>query len=188
MYCALSAKGCDVSAFSRAKRTSLAKQTSRPKGTSRSAQAEHIVEKSHPLTRMAFFLAGAEGLDSRRCDAMPSIFRLCYAPRSVAALTCHRHVIHYRSPSSPSNSIPAKTEKGRRLATFFCFGRGRRTRTHDPWFWRPVLYQLSYTPVQRGILYHTSAKKAIGFSKKVSEFSDFFRTHVKIFPPLKSLA
>ena len=26
------------------------------------------------------------------------------------------------------------------------FGRGRRTRTHDPWFWRPVLYQLSYTP------------------------------------------
>ena len=29
------------------------------------------------------------------------------------------------------------------------FGRGRRIRTHDPWFWRPVLYQLSYTPVHR---------------------------------------
>ena len=125
-------------------------------------------------------LAGAEGLDSRRCDAKPSIFRLCYAPRSVAALTCHRHVIHYRSPSSPSNSIPAKTEKGRRLATFFCFGRGRRTRTHDPWFWRPVLYQLSYTPVQRGILYHTSSKKARGFSKKVSVFLIFFVSCKKI--------
>ena len=27
------------------------------------------------------------------------------------------------------------------------FGRGRRIRTRDPRFWRPVLYQLSYTPV-----------------------------------------
>ncbi len=26
-------------------------------------------------------------------------------------------------------------------------GRGRRARTHDPRFWRPVLYQLSYTPI-----------------------------------------
>lgn len=25
-------------------------------------------------------------------------------------------------------------------------GRGRGTRTHDPRFWRPLLYQLSYTP------------------------------------------
>ena len=25
-------------------------------------------------------------------------------------------------------------------------GRGRGTRTHDPRFWRPMLYQLSYTP------------------------------------------
>ena len=29
----------------------------------------------------------------------------------------------------------------------FLFGRGRRIRTRDPRFWRPVLYQLSYTPV-----------------------------------------
>ena len=27
-------------------------------------------------------------------------------------------------------------------------GRGRRIRTRDPRFWRPVLYQLSYTPMQ----------------------------------------
>ena len=34
----------------------------------------------------------------------------------------------------------------------FCFGRGRRIRTRDPRFWRPVLYQLSYTPVQYPII------------------------------------
>ena len=28
-------------------------------------------------------------------------FQLCYAPRSSAALTVHRTVLHYRSPSSP---------------------------------------------------------------------------------------
>src|SRR3954467_11183040 len=27
-------------------------------------------------------------------------------------------------------------------------GRSGGTRTHDPRFWRPMLYQLSYTPVQ----------------------------------------
>ena len=38
------------------------------------------------------------------------------------------------------------------LATFFfqeeswVFGRGGKTRTRDTWFWRPVLYQLSYAP------------------------------------------
>ena len=32
------------------------------------------------------------------------------------------------------------------------FGRGGRTRTHDPWFWRPVLYQLSYTPMHSYII------------------------------------
>ena len=33
--------------------------------------------------------------------------------------------------------------------TFFnivlCFGTGREARTPDTWFWRPVLYQLSYS-------------------------------------------
>ena len=47
------------------------------------------------------FMVRARGLDSRRCDAKPREFRLCYAPRSVAALTRHWRVIHYRSPSSP---------------------------------------------------------------------------------------
>ena len=26
------------------------------------------------------------------------------------------------------------------------FGRGSKIRTHDTWFWRPLLYRLSYTP------------------------------------------
>ena len=31
-------------------------------------------------------------------------------------------------------------------------GRGGRARTHDRRFWRPLLYQLSYTPVPREII------------------------------------
>ncbi len=29
-------------------------------------------------------------------------------------------------------------------------GRGSRNRTHGTWFWRPLLYQLSYTPAYGG--------------------------------------
>ena len=29
------------------------------------------------------------------------------------------------------------------------YGRGRRIRTLGTWFWRPLLYQLSYTPISR---------------------------------------
>ena len=39
--------------------------------------------------------------------------------------------------------------KNKAEAKTSAFGRGGRTRTHDPWFWRPVLYQLSYTPTRR---------------------------------------
>lgn len=34
-------------------------------------------------------------------------------------------------------------------------GRGSRTRTYDTWFWRPVLYQLSYAPL-RYVDYYTT--------------------------------
>ena len=33
------------------------------------------------------------------------------------------------------------------------FGRGGRTRTHDPWFWRPVLYQTELHPYVQRLLY-----------------------------------
>ncbi len=52
--------------------------------------------------------------------------------------------------------------------TFFCFCTGGETRTPDTWFWRPVLYQLSYTRVSfasANIVIHskipTPAKKII---------------------------
>ncbi len=40
---------------------------------------------------------------------------------------------------------PHTKTKSRRMATFF-FGRGTKARTLDTRFWRPLLYQLSYTP------------------------------------------
>ena len=48
----------------------------------------------------------------------------------------------------------------------FGSGRGRRTRTHDPWFWRPVLYQLSYTPKNIGII--------LNFNSFVKVFRKYF--------------
>ena len=35
------------------------------------------------------------------------------------------------------------------------YGRGRRIRTLGTRFWRPLLYQLSYTPVSRGLIQYT---------------------------------
>ena len=48
------------------------------------------------------------------------------------------------------------------------FGRGRRIRTRDPRFWRPVLYQLSYTPVFITVLLYT-----ITFSLSIEFCSSF---------------
>ena len=45
-------------------------------------------------------------------------------------------------------------------------GRGRRIRTRDPRFWRPVLYQLSYTPLRRQY-YSTHPAKKQGVSRKI---------------------
>ena len=47
--------------------------------------------------------------------------------------------------SHPSLSL---NEKRTRYKSSRCiFGRGSRIRTHGTWFWRPLLYQLSYTPI-----------------------------------------
>ena len=54
---------CEIKfASSRAKRISHAKHISRSEGVFHSPKA-NFTEKSHPLSRMAFFLAGAEGLE-----------------------------------------------------------------------------------------------------------------------------
>ena len=52
-------------------------------------------------------------------------------------------------------------------------GRGTKTRTQDTWFWRPLLYQLSYTPVER--IYYTTSVLELQylFSKKIRFFADF---------------
>ena len=47
----------------------------------------------------------------------------------------HNHTTHVKRK-------PAETQCFRRF-----FGRGRRTRTLGTRFWRPLLYQLSYTPI-----------------------------------------
>ena len=59
--------------------------------------------------------------------------------------SCNRTTInHLRRAFSFSCFLPRKSHR-QRLWLFL--GRGRRIRTRDPRFWRPVLYQLSYTPM-----------------------------------------
>ena len=60
----------------------------------------------------------------------------CHTP---AAIPYTLRVITYQS-------FGLDKKRTKRLLRSF-FGRGRRIRTRDPRFWRPVLYQLSYTPV-----------------------------------------
>ena len=55
-------------------------------------------------------------------------------------------VIIGRSPTSFAEG-KHHWKKPSAFANGFFLGRGRRARTHDPRFWRPVLYQLSYTPI-----------------------------------------
>ena len=45
------------------------------------------------------------------------------------------------------------------------FGRGSKIRTHDTRFWRPVLYQLSYTPITRSNYYKKIFYKSSTFLK-----------------------
>src|SRR3954469_14033801 len=50
-------------------------------------------------------------------------------------------------------------------------GRGDRTRTYNRWFWRPVLCQLSYTPVATGLGLPTSPRGevyAVGSADSIS--------------------
>ena len=47
---------------------------------------------------------------------------------------------------------PLKNNKSRPKGRLVVFGRGRKIRTLDTRFWRPMLYQLSYTPNFRNCL------------------------------------
>ena len=67
----------------------------------------------------------------------------------------HNHATHEKRK-------PAKTQCFRRF-----FGRGRRTWTLGTRFWRPLLYQLSYTPMWNfaWLFYHFPKWLSMGFSK-----------------------
>ena len=78
--------------------------------------------------------------------------------------SCNRTTInHLRRAFSFSCFLPRKSHR-QRLWLFL--GRGRRIRTRDPRFWRPVLYQLSYTPLRRQY-YSTHPAKKQGVSRKI---------------------
>ena len=87
----------------------------------------------------------------------------------------HRAVLRRRGKlhgnlrgSSWHCSLRKRKEANASASTSFLFGRGRRIRTRDPRFWRPVLYQLSYTPVQRQY-YSTHTAKKQGVSRKIKK-------------------
>ena len=122
--------------------------------------ARHILLKK-ALPKKCFFLVEEDG------------FAFLRKSRS-AALTCHRHVIHYRSPSNPSHFL-RKTKKQLRNAIAFLlveedgfepsksvttdlqsapFGRsgtppgaGDGTRTYNLLITNQLLCQLSYTSI-----------------------------------------
>ena len=63
-----------------------------------------------------------------------------------------------------------------RYTPIFCLvhiGRGSRIRTHGTWFWRPLLYQLSYTP--------TRVRRTLLIRKYGGE--DGIRTHAALANP-----
>ena len=92
-----------------------------------------IKSKRESLCDSLLLLVRARGLESRRCDAKPSFwFRLCYAPRSVAALTPHRGVIHYRSPSSPFVQIRTKKQTRHSVSVFLVRVKGLEPSPRNP--------------------------------------------------------
>lgn len=52
----------------------------------------------------------------------------------------------YKYKTNPNASPIGKIDK---VFGLFVFGRGRRIRTLDLRFWRPLFYQLNYTPVYK---------------------------------------
>ncbi len=64
----------------------------------------------------------------------------------------------------PLGRHPALTKLSFGLAQACLSGRGGGTRTPDPRFWRPMLYQLSYTPITHQWLSNCKMKIVQGFS------------------------
>ena len=85
-----------------------------------------------------------------RCFAAPGLSRASFRPAStIGCSTVHRTVSLTPMPSRVRVlfiSISIKKDPPFWWILFYA-GRGRRTRTLDTRFWRPLLYQLSYTPI-----------------------------------------
>ena len=50
---------------------------------------------------------------------------------------------------TPSNDLANRPLQPLEYHSIWKNGRGSRTWTHNQWFWRPLLYQLSYTPIKK---------------------------------------
>ena len=85
---------------------------------------------------------------STRYARMKHLLRKHEAKRTLI-FPCAEGALHRAKPCfvfhAPQVRFIEKSQVEIRLGFFL--GRGRRIRTRDPRFWRPVLYQLSYTPV-----------------------------------------
>ena len=57
------------------------------------------------------------------------------------------HFLNAKTLTGSHPSYYTKNKNGHLTASVSIFGRGRRSRTLGTRFWRPLLYQLSYTPV-----------------------------------------
>ena len=106
----------------------------------------------------SFALAGAEGLEvapqkhSRIARLERFALLLVSSPHRRAFLRRRRRrngsPRHAPRASVSYNSIRIKQKRHPKVSCFF--GRGRRTWTLGTRFWRPLLYQLSYTPMNGG--------------------------------------
>ena len=85
--------------------------------------------------------------------------KVMFAPLPQSAVICSAYVpkahITCEAKITPAGHITfylrnTSLKKARYRVLFS--GRGRKIRTHDPRFWRPVLYQLSYTPMLKAAI------------------------------------
>lgn len=65
---------------------------------------------------------------------------------------CIFTTLYFSTNFSPKRLIILSKKRYLPLAEDIFFSRGSRNRTHNQRFWRPLLYQLSYTPVHRHII------------------------------------
>ena len=137
------------------------------------------------------------GWEGNRSD-VSALPKWCYASHSDVAPFCRsdemcslfhaRSAHHFRRKhhARSAHHVPCAehiVKKSQVKIDLAFFGRGGRTRTRDPRFWRPVLYQLSYTPVHLSIISHYFLFCKPFFEKNCIIFY-FFLYFISLFPLL----